>query len=101
MRYKQKATSMLEEKLLGGNSELGTKVKRVPTVKKELSSQKEILNANETQLSLPKTLASNLDVLNRLDDDTRTETRYELPIFSRDVVRYEVRTKFYPFIIFS
>ncbi|XP_043273983.1 uncharacterized protein [Venturia canescens] len=90
LSYKQKAASvLLGEKLVSGNSELGTKVKRVPTVKKELSSQKEILNGNETQLSLPKTLASDIDILNRLDDDTKTETRYELPIFSRDADRYE------------
>ena len=47
-----------------------SKVKRIPTVKKELSTQKEILaGSNETQL--PKSLLSSEEIFNRLGEDSQ------------------------------
>nr|XP_034176899.1 uncharacterized protein LOC117602696 isoform X2 [Osmia lignaria] len=51
-----------------------TKTKRVPTVKKELSTQKEILiGSNETQV--PKSLLPPEDTLNRLNEETEAIRR--------------------------
>lgn len=51
-----------------------TKTKRVPTVKKELSTQKEILiGGNETQV--PKTLVPPEDTANRLNEETEAIRR--------------------------
>ncbi|XP_078051626.1 uncharacterized protein LOC144477760, partial [Augochlora pura] len=51
-----------------------TKTKRVPTVKKELSTQREIqLGSNETQV--PKSLVPAEDTLNRLNEDAEAIRR--------------------------
>ncbi|XP_017757399.1 PREDICTED: uncharacterized protein LOC108548788 [Eufriesea mexicana] len=62
LKYKKQSASTYDE---GGR----TKTKRVPTVKKELSTQKEILiGNNETQV--PKSLLPPEDPANRLNEET-------------------------------
>ena len=62
LKYKKERNSSQSE---GGRA----KTKRVPTVKKELSTQKEILiGSNETQV--PKSLVPPEDPANRLNEET-------------------------------
>lgn len=60
------------------------KTKRIPTVKKELSTQKEILSANnETQV--PKSLLSSENISNRLGEDAGDSQ--DSNAFNKNVVR--------------
>ncbi|XP_076234979.1 uncharacterized protein LOC143179568 [Calliopsis andreniformis] len=67
LKYKKQRNANLD----GGSR---TKTKRVPTVKKELSTQREILiGSNETQV--PKSLVPSEDILNRLSEETEAVRR--------------------------
>ncbi|XP_076392837.1 uncharacterized protein LOC100876062 isoform X2 [Megachile rotundata] len=76
-KYDQEVAELLKyKKARNSNQSEGgrTKTKRVPTVKKELSTQKEILiGSNETQV--PKSLLPPEDPVNRLNEETEAIRR--------------------------
>lgn len=88
LKYKKERNSNHSE----GNR---MKTKRVPTVKKELSTQKEILiGSNETQV--PKSLVPPDDPVNRLSEETDTIQRrnVESNEVSQIITLYNVDTFF-------
>ncbi|CAK9822760.1 hypothetical protein ANTRET_LOCUS1227, partial [Anthophora retusa] len=76
-KYDQEVAELLKykkEKNSSHSEGSRTKTKRVPTVKKELSTQKEILiGSNETQV--PKSLVPPEDTVNRLNEETEAIQR--------------------------